>query len=80
MQLYVWPCHVVSAAISVAMVVPIENLSDCEVQGAIRFLQADAILRYLDEEKLSRGIVLLHDKARLHTARQTQASLREQFH
>ena len=30
--------------------------------------------------KLSRGIVLLHDKARPHTARQTQALLRDQFH
>ena len=30
--------------------------------------------------KLSRGIVLLHDNASSHTARQTQALLREQFH
>ena len=31
-------------------------------------------------DKLSPGIVLLHDNARTHTARQTQALLREQFH
>ena len=31
-------------------------------------------------DKLSRGIVLLHNNARPHTARQTQALLREQFH
>ena len=30
--------------------------------------------------KLSRGIVLLHDNARAHTTRKTQAFLREQFH
>ena len=40
----------VSAEIAVAMAVPIENPADCEVQGVIRFLQADEILGYLTEE------------------------------
>ena len=40
MQLYVGPCHVVSAEIAVAMAVPIENL------------QADEILDYLAEEEI----------------------------
>ena len=52
MQLYVRPCHVVSAEIAVA--VPIENPVDCEVRGVIRFLQADEILGYLAEEASSR--------------------------
>ena len=43
MQLYVGPCHVVSADISVAVAVPIENPADYEVRGVIRFLQADEI-------------------------------------
>ena len=50
MQLYVEPCHVVSAEIVVAMAVPIENPADCEMRGVIRFLQADEILRCLAEE------------------------------
>ena len=54
MQLYVGPCHVVSAEIAVAMAVPIENPADCEVRGVIRFLQADEILGYLAEEAGSR--------------------------
>ena len=54
MQLYVGPCHVVSAEIAVAMAVPIENPADCEVRGVIRFLQADEILGYLVEEASSR--------------------------
>ena len=54
MQLYVGPCHVVSAGIAVAMVVPIENPADCEVRGVIRFLQADEILGYLVEEASTR--------------------------
>ena len=54
MQLYVGPCHVVSAEIGVAMVVPIENPADCEVQDVIRFLQADEILGFLAEEASSR--------------------------
>ena len=54
MQLYVGPCHMVSAEIAVAMAVPIGNPADCEVQGVIRFLQADEILGYLSEEASSR--------------------------
>ena len=50
MQLYVRPCHMVSAEIAVAMAVPIENPVQCEVRGIIRFLQADKILVYLAEE------------------------------
>ena len=69
-QLYVGPCHVVSAEIAVAMAVPIENPADSESRGFISFLQG----------KFSRGIVLLHDNARPYTARQSQALLREQFH
>ena len=53
MQLYVGPCHVVSAEIAVAMAVPIENPADCEVRGVISFLQADVILGYLAEEASS---------------------------
>ena len=55
MQLYVGPCHVVSAEIAVAMAVPIENTADCEVRGVIRFLQADAYLRL----SCRRGNILL---------------------
>ena len=54
MQLYVGPCHMVSAEIAVAMAVLIENPADCEVLGVIRFLQADEILGYLAEEASSR--------------------------
>ena len=50
MQLYVGPCHVVSAEIAMAMAVPIENPADYEVRGVIRFLQADDILAFLAEE------------------------------
>ena len=80
MQLYVGPCHVVSAEIAVAMIVPIENPTDCKERGVIRFLQASEILGDLAEEASSRGIVLLYDNARSHTAQQTKALLREQFH
>ena len=67
--------------VSAEIAVPIENPSGCEVRGVIRFLHADKILGYLAEEASSRvGIVLLHDDARPHTARQTQALLREKFH
>ena len=52
-QLYVGPCHVVSAEIAVAVAVPIENPADCEVRGVIHFLQADEILGYLAEEENS---------------------------
>ena len=44
----------VSAEIAVAICVPIENHADCEVRVVIRFLQADEILGYLDEEASSR--------------------------
>ena len=71
----------VSAETAVGMAVPIENPADCEVRGVISFLQADDILGLSCRRgKLSRGIVLLHDNARPHTARQAQALLREQFH
>ena len=53
MQLYVRPCHIISAEIAVAMAVPTENPTDCEAQGVIRFLQADEILGYLTEEASS---------------------------
>ena len=52
MQLYVRPCHVVSAQIAVVMAVPIDN-PDCEVRGVTRFLQADEILSCLAEEPSS---------------------------
>ena len=54
MELYVGPCHVVSAEIAVAMAVPIENPADCEVRGIIRFLQVEEILGYLAEDSSSR--------------------------
>ena len=54
MLVYVGSCHVVSAEIAVAMVVPIENPSECEVRGVIRLQQADEILGYLAEEASSR--------------------------
>ena len=44
----------VNAEIAVAMALPIENPTDCEVRGVIRFLQADEILGYLAEEASSR--------------------------
>ena len=50
MQLYVGPCHVVSAEIAVAMAVPIENRADCEVRSVISFLQSDEMLGYFAEE------------------------------
>ena len=54
MQLYVGPCHVLSAEITVAMAVPIENSADCEMRGVTHFLQVDEILGYLAEEASSR--------------------------
>ena len=51
MQLYVRPCHVVSAEIAVVMAVPIENPADYEVRDAIRFLQAGKILGFLAKEQ-----------------------------
>ena len=50
MQLYVGPCHMVSAEIAVVRAVSIENPANGEVRGFIRFLQADEILGYLPEE------------------------------
>ena len=44
MQLYVGPCHVVSAEIAVAIAVPIENPADNELRTVISFLQIDEIL------------------------------------
>ena len=43
----------VSAENAVAMAVLTENPADCEVQGVIRFLQANKILGYLAEEASS---------------------------
>ena len=54
MQLYVGPCHVVSAEIAMAMAVPIENPAECEMRGVILFLQANEILDYRAEEASSR--------------------------
>ena len=54
MQLYIGPCHVVSAEIAVAVAVPTENPADFEVRGVNTFLQADVILGYLAEEASSR--------------------------
>ena len=53
-QLYVGPCHVVSAEKVVTMAVPIENPADCEVRGVIRVLQVDETLGYLAYEARSR--------------------------
>ena len=53
MQLYVGPCHVVSAEKAVTMAVPIEDAAYSEVRGVISFLQADEILGYLAEEASS---------------------------
>ena len=46
-------CHVVSAEIAVAMVVPIENPAYCKVRGVVSFLQVDEILGYFAEEASS---------------------------
>ena len=81
MQLHAGSCHVLSAEIAVAMAVPIENPADwgarCYSFPACRWNLWLSCRR----AKLSCGIVLLHDNnTRPHTARQTQASLLEQFH
>ena len=71
------PSHAVSAEIAVAMAVPIENPVDCEVLFVFRMpMRCQVILA----KKFTREIVLLNDNARPHTAWQTQALLREQFH
>ena len=81
MQLYVVHCHIVRAEIAVTMAMPIENPAECTVGGVTRFLKADEILGYLGRRgKFSRGIVLLHDNTRSHTARQIKALLREKLH
>ena len=54
MQLYVGPCHVVSAEIAVAMAVPIENPADYEMRGVISFLYADTISGYFADKASSR--------------------------
>ena len=54
MQLYVGPCHVVSAEIAVVIAVLIENPADCEVRDVISFLRAVEILGYLAKQASSR--------------------------
>ena len=51
MKFHAGPSQVVSAEIAVAMAVPIDNPTDCEVRGVMLFLQADEILGYLVEEQ-----------------------------
>ena len=65
MQLYVGPCHVVSAEIAVAKAMQIENPADCELRGLISFLQADEILGYLAEEASSRILPGRHKPCRV---------------
>ena len=74
LQLYVGPCHVVSAEIAVA------TLCRLRIPQTVRCEVLFAFCRRKILDKLSREIVLLHDNACSHTARQTQALLREQFH
>ena len=79
MQLYIGPCHVVSAEIAVVMAVPIENPADYEVRGVIRFLQVDEILGYLAEE--ANFHMDLFCCTTMHVLiLQTQALLCDQFH
>ena len=80
MQLYVGPCHVVSAEIAVAMAVPIENSADCEVRSVIRFLQADEILGYLAEETSFRRELFCCTTIHIRILPGRQALLREQLH
>ena len=80
MQLYIRPCHVVSAEIAVTKAVPIENPIGCKVRVVISYPQVDEILGYLAEEASSRVEFLLHDSAHPHTAQQTQTLPLEQIH
>ena len=74
---YVGSRHGVSAEIAVAMAVPIENPAVSEMLFVNCRTRSWVIL---PKRQTLVGIVLLYDSARLHTARQTQALLREQFH
>ena len=81
MHLYVGPCHAVSAEITVAIAVLIENPAGCELRGVIRFLQDDEILGYLAEDASSR--VELFCCMTMHVRilpGSNKALLREQFH
>ena len=80
MQLYVGPCHVISAEIAVAMAADWEFR---RLWGArcYSFSAGRWDLRLSSRRgQISRGIVLLHDNALSHTARQRQTLLRELFH
>ena len=76
-QLYVGPCHVVSAEIAVSMTVPLENPTDCEMRGVIRFQQTDDALGYFAEYASTRVEFFFFDNTRPHTAQQTRFFLRE---
>ena len=70
MQLYVRSCKVINAEITVVVAVPIENPADSGAR-CYSFSAGRWDLRLSCQRgKLSCGIVLLHDNARPHTARQ----------